>query len=1412
MPTSTLWRRGAAGHTYRGTSPEPLLPGDIEPLSPEPSLEPTVSAARPSTSSDHISNTTPLDGLGLSHAGSLPKSEHVYPELGIDSHGTARLHTRATEYHERVEYHQSGIQSWVPRHTSQNRNARSAKSPNHTRSGSTIDDLASAAIANSPTLTNGSPRPFHSNGHASGYVAPRPSTSHISPTEFHNSYEHPAKRIKSDRLPTVEWGAQPSRPITSYEPNQNRPPDAEAAALLLALGQEVNFSKQITPSIPHAQLHRSSDPEPQRIIPGDRMQTYDRTGQTRWPSPDMMEVDQHEREEYLYDLPAAAAATDSQWDGRPSSSGHQQLEATFSDSGDATRFHEPIAPPLNQKKPRRLKPELLQVEVCAECGKTEQRIADGDEGTIEWIQCNACNRWFHTHCAGIRSKAEARTVDKFICKKCEPDHGSTTYVRTSSRARTAIDYAGLNQGVIKSSVETSLHHYIQPLKTGKYAIQADDFARVRPELLTAEFMQSFDNMKRPFVVPAAWNPRFGAAREIERPESDESSSTMLVDIDGKQLGPDYGPTEDVVKERVIDCDQDLLDMVMPRDLTVRKVAELVGPEHSLGVIDVKTQETKGIWTVGKWADYYEEPGEKPIRNVISLEVSETPLGRVLRRPKAVRDLDLEDSVWPFERYPDKKKKSVQFYCLMSVADSYTDFHIDFGGSSVYYHILKGTKVFFFIPPEDKYLRKYEQWCNSSNQNDTWLPDLCDGNVTRVDLHEGDTAFIPAGWIHSVWTPEDSLVIGGNFLTPIDYELQIRVAAIEKNTGVGANFRYPFFQKVMWYTLIKYLEDDPVPGDVMEDFQTDPDYMYLRAHPIWQEIDDLRIDAEPQTAEYNFRHYPKSEIMGLEALRDYLYRTARIAADLPVENISKKAIEAVKRSIPKEHGDPLELIKTFAIWCAWKIGHEKAPGWVYSDDQELPETDKKPKKAKPDRIPGERTSSRRAAQAQSYEQQDELRNREPSFPSVVTPYKPGESASGVSSDIGRKPKPAQPKSAMVRMACDACRKRRVKCRHREEPLPTLDAKPPFSRSQSPLEFVAMQDGLVPTSGDNFLQLNGTPSSNSTAPQNNLLSMDAQMTDPPNFMTNGLTPPSSKKSRSKACDECRKSKRRCVHDEFGRVDPAKAAEPAKPRGSTSSKRPARPSDGDIQVKRSRLDSSASTKVPVDIEAMIDPALLGDPAGNHEQLNNSVEIDYNQTEPAVFSSAHTDAMQVDSMPARSLTSASTTVKEDPDQIQPNPSAHQPTIELSTGYAVPEHAIDDELEPESEPKGERTPHTSNSPVSQRHSSRQPKQVQRFIPEAHRSPSKAQPNPARRGSSAVSGHTVINSTKSRRSSSNTSATIFNGLSASTKGQATVEAIARPGSKGRESTAESDLDPDEKLARDLHAEEHGLRRRQSMRV
>jgi F-box/leucine-rich repeat protein 10/11 len=58
---------------------------------------------------------------------------------------------------------------------------------------------------------------------------------------------------------------------------------------------------------------------------------------------------------------------------------------------------------------------------------------------------------------------------------------------------------------------------------------------------------------------------------------------------------------------------------------------------------------------------------------------------------------------------------VQYYCLSSTQGCYTDFHIDFGGSSVWYHVLQGQKVFWLIAPTDVNLKQYEKWSNSPEQ-------------------------------------------------------------------------------------------------------------------------------------------------------------------------------------------------------------------------------------------------------------------------------------------------------------------------------------------------------------------------------------------------------------------------------------------------------------------------------------------------------------------------------------------------------------------------------------------------------------------------------------------------------------------------------------------------------------------------
>ena len=137
-----------------------------------------------------------------------------------------------------------------------------------------------------------------------------------------------------------------------------------------------------------------------------------------------------------------------------------------------------------------------------------------------------------------------------------------------------------------------------------------------------------------------------------------------------------------------------------------------------------------------------------VLNQISLEFSQTPLRRKILSPQFVRDLDWIDNAWPGRKacgsggsgstsvetlggeYP-----SVQYYVLTSAGGCWvrlnskktnylhcyffhsnldlfslqTDFHLDFGGTAVWYHILSGQKQFCLIPPTKENLDTYEDW-------------------------------------------------------------------------------------------------------------------------------------------------------------------------------------------------------------------------------------------------------------------------------------------------------------------------------------------------------------------------------------------------------------------------------------------------------------------------------------------------------------------------------------------------------------------------------------------------------------------------------------------------------------------------------------------------------------------------------
>uniref|UniRef100_A0AAR2L3R7 [histone H3]-dimethyl-L-lysine(36) demethylase n=1 Tax=Pygocentrus nattereri TaxID=42514 RepID=A0AAR2L3R7_PYGNA len=295
---------------------------------------------------------------------------------------------------------------------------------------------------------------------------------------------------------------------------------------------------------------------------------------------------------------------------------------------------------------------------------------------------------------------------------------------------------------------------------------------------------------------------------------DRFGSDRVQRMEGKDFTFEYiqrgGLRDPIIFDR-----PDGLGIKMPDpDFTVNDVKTFVGSRRMIDVMDVATQ--KGIeMSMAQWARYYETPTTQRVKlyNVISLEFSHTKLENLVKRPATVDMIDWVDNMWPRhlkERQRDSTNAiidmqypKVQKYCLMSVQGCYTDFHIDFGGTSVWYHILRGGKVFWLIPPTPQNLELYENWVLSGKQGDIFLGDKAT-DCQRIELKQGYTFIIPSGWIHAVYTPVDTLVFGGNFLHSFNIPMQLNIYSIEDRTRVPAKFRYPFYYEMCWYVLERYL--------------------------------------------------------------------------------------------------------------------------------------------------------------------------------------------------------------------------------------------------------------------------------------------------------------------------------------------------------------------------------------------------------------------------------------------------------------------------------------------------------------------------------------------------------------------------------------------------------------------------------
>ncbi|XP_012327157.1 histone lysine demethylase PHF8 isoform X2 [Aotus nancymaae] len=350
------------------------------------------------------------------------------------------------------------------------------------------------------------------------------------------------------------------------------------------------------------------------------------------------------------------------------------------------------------------------------------------------IECDMCQDWFHGSCVGVEEE-KAADIDLYHCPNCEVLHGPSIMKKRRGSSKGHDTHKG------------------KPVKTG--------------------------------------SPTF--IREL-RSRTFDSSDEVILKPTGNQLTVEF-LEENSFSVPILVLKKDGLGMTLPSpSFTVRDVEHYVGSDKEIDVIDV-TRQADCKMKLGDFVKYYYSGKREKVLNVISLEFSDTRLSNLVETPKIVRKLSWVENLWPEECVFERP--NVQKYCLMSVRDSYTDFHIDFGGTSVWYHVLKGEKIFYLIRPTNANLTLFECWSSSSNQNEMFFGDQVD-KCYKCSVKQGQTLFIPTGWIHAVLTPVDCLAFGGNFLHSLNIEMQLKAYEIEKRLSTADLFKFPNFETICWY--------------------------------------------------------------------------------------------------------------------------------------------------------------------------------------------------------------------------------------------------------------------------------------------------------------------------------------------------------------------------------------------------------------------------------------------------------------------------------------------------------------------------------------------------------------------------------------------------------------------------------------
>ncbi|XP_022059401.1 lysine-specific demethylase 7A [Acanthochromis polyacanthus] len=371
------------------------------------------------------------------------------------------------------------------------------------------------------------------------------------------------------------------------------------------------------------------------------------------------------------------------------------------------------------------------------------------------IECDICKDWFHGSCVQVEEH-HAVDIDVYHCPNCDVVHGPSLMKKRNNWHRH--DYTEPDDGSKPVQAGTSV--FVKELQTRTFPSGEEILIRMKGEQVTTRYLERHD-FNYPIVV---------------------------TEMEGLGL------------------------KLPPPTFSVKDVEQYVGGDKVIDVIDVARQADSKM-KLSEFIKYFTKPHRPKVLNLISLEFSDTKMSELVEVPDVAQKMSWVENYWPDDSF--FPKPFVQKYCLMGVKDSYTDFHIDFGGTSVWYHVLWGEKIFYLIKPTPTNLALYEAWSSSPNQSEVFFGEKVE-KCYKCVVPQGTTLLIPTGWIHAVLTSQDCMAFGGNFLHNLNIGMQLRCYEMERRLKTPDLFKFPYFEAICWYVaknlleMLKELREDNCP--------------------------------------------------------------------------------------------------------------------------------------------------------------------------------------------------------------------------------------------------------------------------------------------------------------------------------------------------------------------------------------------------------------------------------------------------------------------------------------------------------------------------------------------------------------------------------------------------------------------------